>query len=162
MTRCGNCGTEWAGLTECHCPTCCAHFGSIDAFDRHRQGPVDTRHCADPATLLRKDGKPVFRAVDRSRPATERRAATVRSAVTWVVDRGPGSRFPLAHPESDSPDGASPGPGTPGTAETCSAPAPDRQEAPWRALDAPSEFPATAVRLSRCPDVEVVAPGEPW
>jgi hypothetical protein len=36
------------------------------------------------------------------------------------------------------------------------------QEKPWRPLDAPSELPATAARPSRCPDVEVVDPGEPW
>lgn len=88
MTRCGTCGTTWHGLTECHCATCHEHFGSIDAFDRHRQGPVDTRHCVEPAAVLRKDGKPVLRAADRSgRP-------------TWVVDK-PARVFPVGGRESE-------------------------------------------------------------
>ncbi|HEX7992435.1 MAG TPA: hypothetical protein VF506_00845 [Streptosporangiaceae bacterium] len=32
----------------------------------------------------------------------------------------------------------------------------------WRPLDAPSEFPATSARPSRCPDDEFVDPGPPW
>lgn len=100
MTTCRTCDTTWYGLTECHCATCHHHFGSIDAFDRHRQGPVDTRHCVDPAVVVRGDGKPVFRAVDRSRPATETRRGTDRQHPTWVVDK-PARVFPVAGRESD-------------------------------------------------------------
>lgn len=57
MTRCTDCGTVWHGLTECHCATCHAHFGNIEAFDKHRVGSVDTRSCADPATLTTKTGR---------------------------------------------------------------------------------------------------------
>lgn len=87
MTHCPDCGTTWHSLTECHCATCHQHFGSLDAFDRHRQGPVDTRECVDPASaVLRKDGKPVLRAADRAgRP-------------TWVVDK-PGWAYPQGEPD---------------------------------------------------------------
>lgn len=56
MTRCTDCGTVWHGLTECHCASCHAHFGSVRGFDEHRVGPDDDRRCADPATLIRRDG----------------------------------------------------------------------------------------------------------
>jgi hypothetical protein len=53
-----NCGRTWTGLTQAHCPTCHAHFSSVSGFDRHR----GTGRCADPATVMRGDGQPYFKA----------------------------------------------------------------------------------------------------
>lgn len=65
MTRCPTCETTWHGLTECHCASCHAHFGNVEAFDKHRVGSVDTRSCADPETLTTKTGRKPLMGVDR-------------------------------------------------------------------------------------------------
>jgi hypothetical protein len=36
MIRCTQCGHEWSGLAQAHCKSCCQHFNSVSAFDRHR------------------------------------------------------------------------------------------------------------------------------
>jgi hypothetical protein len=61
---CQKCERRWDGLTEAHCATCCAHFGSTGAFDLHRVGRIhpydpalDTRCCGDPATLTSRTGR---------------------------------------------------------------------------------------------------------
>ena len=58
MTRCTTCNRTWTGLAEAHCTSCHRHFTTASAFDLHRVGPTDTRHCTDPTTLTRGDGAP--------------------------------------------------------------------------------------------------------
>jgi hypothetical protein len=58
MTRCPICERTWQGLAEAHCTVCHAHFTTVTAFDLHRVGPTDTRHCEDPATLTTAAGVP--------------------------------------------------------------------------------------------------------
>jgi hypothetical protein len=66
--QCRKCGRAFRSLRECHCTTCCGvgrgHFVSVDAFDRHRVGPVDDRRCLDPATAIDEKGRPIFEAVE--------------------------------------------------------------------------------------------------
>jgi len=45
MTTCARCGDHWTGLSICHCAVCHLNFTSIGAFDEHRTGAADTRHC---------------------------------------------------------------------------------------------------------------------
>jgi hypothetical protein len=33
---CVKCKREWSGSSACHCASCCQHFASLSAFDRHR------------------------------------------------------------------------------------------------------------------------------
>lgn len=39
-----------------HCRPCGAHFTSLAAFDAHREGPMDARHCEIPDDLVERDG----------------------------------------------------------------------------------------------------------
>lgn len=68
MTRCQTCDRTWNGLAEAHCAAagCHRHFTTVTAFDLHRVGPGDDRRCADPATLVRGDGKPRLSVVLRA------------------------------------------------------------------------------------------------
>lgn len=106
---CPVCERRWDGADQAHCRAgCCRHFGSVRAFDLHRQGPVDDRRCADPAEIVWGDdskqaGKPRLKGVDGPH------------GVTWVlaVDRIHPARLAGARDA---------GTGVP-------APTPDRQEA---------------------------------
>ena len=42
----------------CQCSGCGRYFGGPRSFDTHRIGEGKDRHCADPVTLLKKNGKP--------------------------------------------------------------------------------------------------------
>lgn len=77
MTFGCNCGRQWRGLSQAHCPTCHAHFGSVDGFDRHRAG---TGGCHDPATMADKQGAPVYNASEGP------------FGTTWVRNR-PGGHY---------------------------------------------------------------------
>jgi hypothetical protein len=79
MTPGCNCGRKWRGLSQAHCPTCHAHFSSVDAFDRHRPG---TAGCQDPSTMVDKLGVRVYKASEGP------------FGTTWVRDR------PDVHPRS--------------------------------------------------------------
>ena len=45
-----------AGTNFCKCAACGEYFTTVANFDLHRRGDGITRACADPATLLKKDG----------------------------------------------------------------------------------------------------------
>jgi hypothetical protein len=60
LGMCSKCDRRWGGDRQAHCPTCCAHFGSLRAFDLHL-GPLPAsgpQSCRDPARLRRRDGTP--------------------------------------------------------------------------------------------------------
>lgn len=57
--RC-NCGRQWAGLAECHCTVCHAHFARIRLFDMHRVND----QCADPLEITDKDNEPKMKVRD--------------------------------------------------------------------------------------------------
>jgi hypothetical protein len=63
---CRDCGRKWTGHSEAHCPSCCAHFSSDRAFDKHLASPQSDASCFDPSTITRKDGSPYFVQVERS------------------------------------------------------------------------------------------------
>lgn len=103
------CGRGWDGLTQAHCATCHRHFGSVAAFDMHRQGSADDRFCADPEIIVRgEDSK------HAGRPRL--RAAESPHGVVWISDNPEPHPMALQHVR---------GPGTGNGARP-----PDRQEAP--------------------------------
>ena len=57
MTGTCTCGRQWTGLAQAHCSTCHEHFGSVRGFDRHRA----SGHCQDPAGIVARSGRRVFR-----------------------------------------------------------------------------------------------------
>ena len=59
MASC-NCGRNWTGLAQAHCTVCHEHFGSVRGFDRHRS----TGRCQDPAGIVARSGRRVFRNAD--------------------------------------------------------------------------------------------------
>ncbi len=63
MTTCRDCGLSWGGLCEAHCTVCHAHFASDPLADHHRLGSFAdrTRRCVDPASVTKRDGRPVYR-----------------------------------------------------------------------------------------------------
>lgn len=64
-SKCPQCAK--ATKAGAHCGACHLTFGGVRAFDLHRQGRVDVRHCVHPATvgLVERDG------VWRQPPMTE-------------------------------------------------------------------------------------------
>lgn len=36
VSMCNQCSRTWQSNTQCHCASCCRHFGSVYLFDRHR------------------------------------------------------------------------------------------------------------------------------
>lgn len=62
---CGKCGKEWSSLTEAHCPSCCAHFTSDSAFNRHLAPVQAMEPCHDPAEMRDKKRRKVFEQVQR-------------------------------------------------------------------------------------------------
>jgi hypothetical protein len=60
-THCRRCHRFWASLREAHCVRCCRQFASNAAADAHTL----TEGCLDPATALRRDGRPKFVARER-------------------------------------------------------------------------------------------------
>jgi hypothetical protein len=55
-SHCSDCHRFWDSLMEGHCPTCCAHFSNVLAFDAH----LAEEGCRNPAEILRQDGRPKF------------------------------------------------------------------------------------------------------
>lgn len=62
-----------------HCASCDRHFTSLSAFDLHRQGDYDSRHCADPA----EDQRFVLRADDGECRIC---AAVIRGIDIWGIE----------------------------------------------------------------------------
>lgn len=87
MAHC-NCGRDWTGLSQAHCPTCHEHFGSVQGFDRHRR----TGECQHPAGITTRTGRRVFRSApgplgdtwvlhtDRIHPEARKRATAAGDA----------------------------------------------------------------------------------
>lgn len=66
---CGDCGRYWNALGEAHCASCCEHFTSDSAFDRHLASPTDERCCFLPGEIRDKRGRAAFVLTSRaSRP----------------------------------------------------------------------------------------------
>jgi hypothetical protein len=42
---------RWGGLKTAHCAACHETFTTVTAFDRHRRGLPDDRHCVDPLSV---------------------------------------------------------------------------------------------------------------
>jgi hypothetical protein len=95
--HCGGCERRWDGLNQAHCGSCHRHFGSVGAFDLHRQGPIEDRVCADPATLLRGE-----KSEHAGRPRL--RAAESPHGVVWVGDV-PNSRWGAPTGDGDAGNG---------------------------------------------------------
>lgn len=55
-SHCSDCHRFWDSTMEGHCPTCCAHFANVLAFDAH----LTEQGCRNPGEILRKDGRPKF------------------------------------------------------------------------------------------------------
>jgi len=98
---CQGCERRWDGLTEAHCATCHAHFGSTGAFDLHRVGRIDpydpaldTRCCGDPVALTSRTGRLLLVAARRA------------SGTVWV------QRHTRPHPFAALADTPPPGIGT--------------------------------------------------
>ena len=71
LTRCGGCDGIWwqSGEYTSHCTGCHRTFTSLGGFDAHHR-EADCRRgfvCADPATLTREDGRPMFELIDKPR-----------------------------------------------------------------------------------------------
>ena len=47
MGKCIKCEANWTGMAVCHCAGCHETFSSIGAFDKHRTGGGEDRHCRD-------------------------------------------------------------------------------------------------------------------
>lgn len=60
---CRKCGRGWTSLTECHCSRCCAQWTSVEGFDRHRVGPIDSRQCLNPSSARDGKGRLLFEGV---------------------------------------------------------------------------------------------------
>jgi hypothetical protein len=67
VSICPDCGRHWTGLSEAHCPnpSCCQHFTSDAAFDRHLAPTQSDDACYPPETSRKKDGSPVFEQIQR-------------------------------------------------------------------------------------------------
>lgn len=61
--RCKGCDRIWTGLRECHCGICHRHFSQVRSFDDHRTLGTHNQ-CADPLTLTRKDGRPMYKVTE--------------------------------------------------------------------------------------------------
>jgi hypothetical protein len=64
--HCHDCDRTWSALGEAHCATCCAHFTSDSAFDLHLARADSDEPCHDPATVTRRDGRPVVTFTERA------------------------------------------------------------------------------------------------
>jgi hypothetical protein len=53
-------------LTEAHCSSCCLHFTSDSAFDRHLAPVQSDDDCYPPETFVKSDGSPLFKIVQRA------------------------------------------------------------------------------------------------
>lgn len=89
-THCRRCHRTWIGYTECHCASCCLHFGSVAAFDAHFRRD----ECGTPP-LTTKTGRPAFKLIDRA------------SGPVWVSDAGPeaAEKFRLLRQSRGKPPG---------------------------------------------------------
>ncbi len=66
MTTCNHCNRTWTTTGEAHCASCCQHFTSDRSFDTHLAAAKSDDDCYDPATITRKDGRPMFETVMRA------------------------------------------------------------------------------------------------
>ena len=55
-SHCSDCHRFWNSTSEGHCPTCCAHFSNVLAFDAH----LTESGCRNPGEIVRRDGRPKF------------------------------------------------------------------------------------------------------
>lgn len=62
LGSCDNCDRTWRSHREAHCTSCCAHFSSDSAFDRH----LGRNGCSDPSRLRNTKGELVFVLVPRT------------------------------------------------------------------------------------------------
>lgn len=63
---CPSCQRSWTGNSEAHCASCCNHFSSDRAFDKHLAPPQSDQTCFDPSTITRKDDSPYYVQIERS------------------------------------------------------------------------------------------------
>ena len=63
LAHCRDCHRTWKGYSQAHCASCCTHFTSDSAFDKHLASPKAPEDCYDPATLTKADGSPLFKLV---------------------------------------------------------------------------------------------------
>jgi hypothetical protein len=68
--------------TSCnaHCKTCGRHFSGTTAFDQHRIGPVDDRHCEDPGGV---EGLFPYESTCRLTEFDDRGEGIPQEAVVW-------------------------------------------------------------------------------
>lgn len=64
--RCGGCGAEWGGYSQCHCGARHEMFSSVAAFDRHRVDFVCLPVERFTELMKRKDGTPGKPRLERS------------------------------------------------------------------------------------------------
>jgi hypothetical protein len=83
-THCSTCHRSWSSLREAHCTLCCRHFVSHKVADRH-WGPDG---CMDPATMLKRDGRPWFQARERPGGVTWALAFYGERPAHWGVPAG--------------------------------------------------------------------------
>lgn len=62
---CPSCKRSWTGNSEAHCASCCNHFSSDRAFDKHLASPTSPTACLDPSTITREDGSPYYVQIER-------------------------------------------------------------------------------------------------
>jgi hypothetical protein len=55
--HCPRCDQRWTSAALHHCPACHLHFGSVDAFDRHRTGDWEHRSCIPEVDFSKPFGK---------------------------------------------------------------------------------------------------------
>jgi hypothetical protein len=65
VSTCLDCGRQWTGRAEAHCASCCNHFTSDGAFDRHLASVRSDDDCYPPETFRKRDGSPLFEQIQR-------------------------------------------------------------------------------------------------
>ena len=48
---CPACRLGWSSTVEAHCPGCCRHFATVQAFDAHQRLRLGRVVCRDPARM---------------------------------------------------------------------------------------------------------------
>jgi len=80
---CSACPATWTGLATAHCGACHRTFARVSGFDLHRARGA----CTGPATMRRRDGRPVL--VDRD--GVWHRAADGMAPSHWAHRRARGA-----------------------------------------------------------------------
>jgi len=73
---CIDCGRKWTGHAEAHCASCCQHFTSDSAFDRHLAPVHSDDDCYPPEIFVKRDGSPLFEQIERKHGPVWRIAET--------------------------------------------------------------------------------------